>query len=92
MRLLSRPAGFIRVLENCHEDDTKLAKMDGVLAAGDGPMFQHRFDMTTATPVDAIERHIVQGLAECKSVHQIAQDIVHSLRETSDNTVQNKAD
>ena len=55
-------------------------------------MFQYSFDMTTATPIDQIERHIVQGLAECKSVHQIAQDIVQSLSQSPQSTVQNQAD
>lgn len=42
-------------------------------------MFQHRFDMTTATPVKLIELHILEGLAACKSVSEIAQDIAATL-------------
>lgn len=55
-------------------------------------MFQYSFDMTTATPVDQIERHIVQGLAECKSVHQIARDIAQSLNPPPRNKIRNQAD
>lgn len=44
-------------------------------------MFQHRCDMTTATPITLIELQIIEGLAACKSVHEIAQNIMATLAE-----------
>jgi len=46
-------------------------------------MFQYHFDMTQQTPVQQIEIQILDGLAVCKSVHDIAQDIVDLLDEQS---------
>ncbi|MBB5723604.1 hypothetical protein FHS72_003249 [Loktanella ponticola] len=42
-------------------------------------MFQHRFDTTTATPVKLIELQILEGLAACKPVSEIAQNIAATL-------------
>jgi len=47
-------------------------------------MFQHRFDMTIATPVKLIELQILEGLAACKSVNEIAQDIAATLAASVD--------
>ena len=38
-------------------------------------MLEHRLTTMTASTVQQIERYIVDGLAACKSVQEIAQDI-----------------
>jgi hypothetical protein len=55
-------------------------------------MFQHHSDMKTATPVKLIERQIVEGLTERKSITEIAQDIAGILAHTPDTTVQTRVD
>lgn len=55
-------------------------------------MFQHHFDMKTATLVKLIERQIVEGLAGCDPIADIAQDIAGILAHTPDITAQTQTD